>query len=523
MMDEELLDFEELERNRYENMKFAKRLVLCSIAEILCQRKLLPTEAFKAIRLRGVKVVVFDVEHDDAYENLVKLGKICDEIEREAVKTLRFLVSCPDNGKEQVGEVFEINFAYGEHITVTIRLGNAVEHLQYDKKSYKKDFQVFIMRLRQFCRLLKDLPADSYGRYHVVYTSGSKMEECASEYFTKVVRAPLVWTGPMQDICGMVGIFNRKQIGVKMRVGTLFGSGATDSVALVEHLNWDNWEEGVWEEQRNINRMTIIQRQQETKMDDVTYQRDSRSEKRMRAMQPLLVEEDRTERRSIDAFEWNDEVNVNPFENVFSSGEKNKEEKKSIVDRNRDEIEKKKKNEIERNRIEKEEEEKKKKERKMMEMRKKEEKKRVEEEKKEREKAVIPKRRRTMEKKKREERREQLSDFSDASYSGSSSSDSAQRGSSIDTAMVEVVGEEAREKEGRMNMRRRRRKLMEDRQKDSNTTLPEGVEEEAVTLRDIESDKGKKMIHSPAESKTTRSGDSIEKTPGVSKMWSKTQ
>lgn len=39
-----------------------------------------------------------------------------------------------------------------------------------------------------------------------------------------------------------------------MSVGTLFGTGATDSMALAEHLKEENWEDegGGWNEQREI-------------------------------------------------------------------------------------------------------------------------------------------------------------------------------------------------------------------------------------------------------------------------------
>ncbi|KAF8376363.1 hypothetical protein PRIPAC_82792, partial [Pristionchus pacificus] len=238
----ELLNFDEIERSRYENMSFAKRIVLCSFTEILFQRKLLPRDAFKAIRLKGVNLIVLDADHDDAYENLVKLSKICDDIENEAVKTLRFIVNFIENGEEKVGEVFEIYFFYGDNITLSLKLGDSVEHFRYDGRTLKKDFQVFIMRLRHFCRMLRDLPEGSYGRYHIVYNDGKRMQESGCDYFCKVIRAPLKWTGPKQEICGIVGVLNRQEIGLKMSVGTLFGTGSTDSMALAENLKEENWD-----------------------------------------------------------------------------------------------------------------------------------------------------------------------------------------------------------------------------------------------------------------------------------------
>lgn len=462
-MDDELLDFEAIERNRYENMSFAKRVVLCSFTEILFQRKLLPDEAFKAIRLKGVKLFVFDADHDDAYENLVKLSTICEEIENEAVKILRFLINYSDDGKERVGEVFEIHFAYGDNITISLKLGDSIEHIKYNVRSHKKDFNAFIMRLRQFCRMLRDLPNGSYGRYHVVYNNGRTMGERGSEYFKKVVRAPLVWNGPKQDICAVVGTFNRKQIGLKMSVGTLFGTGATDSMALAEHLKEENWDEGGWDDQREYT-----QRKSQVG-DKITSRHVSSRRKRMEEGKEDVVETDRREERYADQFDWNDDVD--PVENDMSE----------IPEKVLKVIEEK--------------------------TEKKEEPKEVKEP-----KNVQPKKRKSIEKKKKKEETVHSSDdgLGDEELS---SNDSAHRGSEINLSTVIEVNEEAREKEGRMEMRRKRRKRMVERKEEKNTTLADTGGEWGVELADIE----KVVEKSPGDSKSIPSSESSIKTPGQSR------
>ncbi|GMR47971.1 hypothetical protein PMAYCL1PPCAC_18166, partial [Pristionchus mayeri] len=459
IMHDELLDFEAIERNRYENMSFAKRAVLCSFTEIMFQRKLLPDSAFKAVRLNGVRLFVFDADHDDAYENLVKLSQICEEIENEAVKTLRFLINVSDDGEDRVGELFEINFTYGKSICISLKFCDSTENLRYDVKTHKKDFQVFIMRLRQFCGTLQDLPTGSYGRYHVVYNNGKRMREGACEYFTKVVRAPLVWNGPKQEICGIVGVFNSKEIGLKMSVGTLFGTGATAPVVLAERLKEENWTKGRWEEQRE-NTHRRFEKENEGKNIHVSYKRDIVKERREE-------EDDGGRRRSEYNF-----VTIETKRKTLSKKNRDGPSTKGGLKRINDtstvpESEGKKAKEIKYA---------------------------------DKEKTKFHK-----PEKKSIQANDRLGDVD------VSSNDTAQRGSDIDTSTVVAVNEEAIEKEGRMEIRRKRRRRMVEKQEESNVTLPEAEDQAGISLGEIQ----KKVDRSPGDSTSaTPSSENEIRTPG---------